>query len=202
MHYARVFEVNVFGLVRTVRPFVRAHDGARQRPHPVRLVDRGQARNAELLRPIAPASSRCTAWPRRCAPSSWGSGVTVGLVCPGATETELPGQRSCAAVRQQRHVRLRFHSAKSVADDHRQHGRLRNAGRSIIGVESKAPGAGQPPGTGTGGSLAGAKCCGIIGDVFQTRVYGDTLEQGGRFPNPAFRGQLPHGLELPGVVML
>jgi short-subunit dehydrogenase len=109
-----VFEVNVFGLVRTVRPYLRP------------MVDRGSGR---ILFISSIVGKRGTPHYSAYSASKFalhgmadalrselcGSGVSVGLVCPSSTETEFqrrllrrgPGQAA---------RRPRKHSARSVAE--------------------------------------------------------------------------------------
>ena len=109
----RVLEVNVVGVVRTFRPFLPAMRsrgsgrillissivGKRGIPHygaysasKFALHGLADALRAEL----------------------WGTGVTVGLVCPSSTESELH-QRAAKLGPSQRRKRVRRHSAESVA---------------------------------------------------------------------------------------
>lgn len=108
-----VFEVNVFGLVRTVRPFVAA------------MVERGSGR---ILLVSSIVGKRGT--PHYSAYSAskfalhgiadalraelWGSGVTVGVVCPSSTATGFH-ERALKSGPAQRRVRPRTHSAESAA---------------------------------------------------------------------------------------
>lgn len=109
-----VFEVNVFGVVRTVRPFIHG------------MTDRGSGR---VLLISSIVGKRGT--PHYAAYSGskfalhgmadalrvelWGTGVTVGLVCPSSTMTEFQ-QRLIREGPAQKLKRLRRHSAESVAD--------------------------------------------------------------------------------------
>jgi len=129
-----VFDVNVFGLVRTVRPFVRA------------MEERGSGRILFVSSIVGkrgiPNYSAYSAskfalhgMAEALRTEIRGSGVTVGLVCPGTTETGFQDNalRSGPA---QRRIRPRSHSAASVA------GIIVNMATStrrevIIGIESK-----------------------------------------------------------------
>jgi short-subunit dehydrogenase len=110
----RVFQVNVFGLVRTVRPFVRP------------MVRRG---NGRILWVSSIVGKRGI--PNYSAYSAskfalhgmadalrtelYGSGVTVGLVCPSSTATGFQEHMDRRGPSQRR-VRPRTHSARSVAE--------------------------------------------------------------------------------------
>lgn len=110
---ARVFEVNVFGVVRTVRPFLAAMKergsgrvvivssivGKRGTPHYAAYSGSKFALHgmADALRP-----------------ELLGSGVSVGLVCPGSTETGFRANATSRGPRQNAR-RVRRHSAESVA---------------------------------------------------------------------------------------
>jgi short-subunit dehydrogenase len=109
----RVFEVNVFGLVRTVRPFVPG------------MVERGSGRILFISSIVGkrgiPYYSAYSASKfalhgiaEALRTELFGSGVTVGLVCPSSTETEL-NERALREGPRQRRVRPRRHSAESVA---------------------------------------------------------------------------------------
>jgi len=111
---SRVFEVNVFGLVRTVRPFVPA------------MVERGSGRIVLISSivgkrgiPYYAAYSASKFALHGIADALrtelYGSGVTVGLVCPSSTESELQ-TRALREGPSQRRVRVRRHTAESVAN--------------------------------------------------------------------------------------
>jgi len=110
----RVFDVNVFGLVRTVRPFVPA------------MVERGSGR---ILMISSIVGKRGIPYYSAYSASKFalhgmaealrtellGSGVSVGLVCPSSTGSELH-DRALREGPGQRRVRARRHSADSVAE--------------------------------------------------------------------------------------
>jgi short-subunit dehydrogenase len=109
----RVFEVNVFGLVRTIRPFVEP------------MVERGSGR---LLLISSIVGKRGTPYYSAYSASKFalhgltdslrseltGSGVSVGLVCPSTTTTEFQ-ERLLREGPGQRRLRARRHTAESVA---------------------------------------------------------------------------------------
>jgi short-subunit dehydrogenase len=109
----RVFDVNVFGLVRTVRPFVPG------------MLERGSGR---ILLISSIVGKRGIPYYSAYSASKFalhglaealrtelhGSGVTVGLVCPSSTESEF-SDRLLREGPGQRRVRARRHSAESVA---------------------------------------------------------------------------------------
>ncbi|HXV77887.1 MAG TPA: SDR family NAD(P)-dependent oxidoreductase [Candidatus Polarisedimenticolaceae bacterium] len=110
----RVFAVNVFGVVRTVRPFVRP------------MVERGTGR---ILLISSIVGKRGIPYYSAYSASKfalhgladalraelYGSGVSVGLVCPSSTDSELH-DRALRSGPGQRRVRPRRHSAESVAE--------------------------------------------------------------------------------------
>lgn len=108
-----VFDVNVFGLVRSVRPFIPG------------MLERGSGRILLISSivgkrgiPHYPAYSASKfalhgmAEALRC--ELYDSGVTVGLVCPSSTDTQFE-QRRLSEGPSQRRIRPRSHSADSVA---------------------------------------------------------------------------------------
>lgn len=129
-----VFEVNVFGLVRTVRAFlpemlrrgsgrillVSSIVGKRGIPH-----YSAYSASKFALHGIADALRA----------ELWGSGVTVGVVCPASTETAFQ-EHARKSGPPQRRVRPRRHSAESVA---RAIVRMADSRRreQILGVEAK-----------------------------------------------------------------
>ena len=131
----RVFEVNVFGLVRTLRPFVPP------------MVERGSGR---LLIVSSIVGKRGLPYYSAYSASKFalhgmadalrcellGSGVSVGLVCPSSTESELH-ERALREGPGQRRVRPRRHSAESVARAivRMSHSRRREI---VLGIEAKA----------------------------------------------------------------
>jgi len=129
-----VFDVNVFGLVRTVRPFVRP------------MTERGSGRILFISsvvgkRGLPNYSAYCASkfalhgLGEALRTEILGSGVTVGLVCPGSTETAFQ-ENALRSGPAQRFVRARRHSAQSVAEI--IVGMATSTRREIlIGVESK-----------------------------------------------------------------
>jgi len=129
-----VFEVNVFGLVSSVRPFV------------TRMIERGSGR---ILFVSSIVGKRGT--PHYAAYSAskfalhgladalrtelYGSGVSVGLVCPSSTRTEFQDHLLREGPSQRR-VRPRSHSPESVA---RAIVRMADSNRReiILGAEAK-----------------------------------------------------------------
>lgn len=109
----RVFDVNVFGVVRTIRPFLPP------------MLERGSGR---LLLVSSIVGKRGVPHYSAYSASKFalhgmaealraeihGSGVSVGLVCPSSTETEFEARRMAEGPGQRR-VRRRWHSADSVA---------------------------------------------------------------------------------------
>jgi NAD(P)-dependent dehydrogenase (short-subunit alcohol dehydrogenase family) len=131
---AAVFEVNVFGAFRIVRPFVAG------------MIERGSGR---ILLVSSIVGKRGT--PHYSAYSAskfalhgladaWraelvGTGVTVGLVCPGSTDTEFR-QRSMQSGPPQRSLRPRRHGSAAVAAVVVRMARSRRR-EIVIGIESK-----------------------------------------------------------------
>ncbi len=108
-----IFEVNVFGVLRTVRPFLRG------------MAERGSGRilvvSSVLGKRGVPHSGAYSASKfalHGLADALRGellsTGVTVGLVCPSTTESEF-SRRVLRIGPSQRHYRLARHSAESVA---------------------------------------------------------------------------------------
>lgn len=129
-----VFAVNVFGLVRTVRPFLQG------------MLDRGSGRVLLISSIVGKRGV-----PHYSAYSAskfalhgiadalraelWRSGVTVGVVCPASTQTAF-SEHARRSGPQQRRVRPRRHSAESVA---RAIVRMAGSTRreTILGFEAK-----------------------------------------------------------------
>ena len=108
-----VFETNVFGVVRTVRPFLPG------------MIERGSGRILFVSSVVAKrglphyaaySGSKFALHGMADALASElaGTGVSVGLVCPSSTGTEFHG-RAMRSGPQQRHNRPRRHSPESVA---------------------------------------------------------------------------------------
>ena len=109
----QVFDVNVYGAVRTFRPFLP------------KMIERGSGR---ILLISSVVGKRGT--PNYAAysaskfalhgiadslrPELWGTGVTVGLVCPSSTTTKFDDRKMRSGVPQNK-VRVQRHSPESVA---------------------------------------------------------------------------------------
>ena len=109
----RVFEVNVFGAARTVRPFLRE------------MIARGSGRvlliSSVLGKRGVPHTSAYSAskfalhgFADALRSELVGTGVSVGLVCPSTTESEFSARLTRIGPRQKR-TRVASHSAESVA---------------------------------------------------------------------------------------
>jgi short-subunit dehydrogenase len=109
----RVFEVNVFGLVRTVRPFL---PGMIERESGRVLLISSIVGKRGIPSYSAYSASKFALHGMADALRTelQGSGVTVGLVCPSSTTSEFQ-QRMLREGPGQRRVRPRKHSAESVA---------------------------------------------------------------------------------------
>lgn len=141
----RVFDVNVYGAWRTVRPFV---DG---------MVARGSGRILFVSSVVgkrgipnyaAYSGSKFAVQGAAAALRTelWGTGVSVGTVCPSSTESEFQNRAGSAGLRQER-VRVARHSAESVADaivamarSNRREIVLSAEGKLMAWVEKWAPG--------------------------------------------------------------
>jgi short-subunit dehydrogenase len=111
--WLRLFEVNVFGVVRTIRPFLAG------------MVARGSGRvlivSSVVGKRGTPNYSAYSATKfalhglaDALRPELHGTGVTVGIVCPSSTTTEF-SERKLQAGPSQRNVRVQKHTAASVA---------------------------------------------------------------------------------------
>jgi len=109
----KVFEVNVFGVVRTIRPFLPG------------MVARGSGRILIVSSVVgkrgipnysAYSGSKFAlhGMAEALRPELHGTGVTVGIVCPSSTTTEF-AERKLRAGPPQKNVRMQKHSAESVA---------------------------------------------------------------------------------------
>lgn len=141
----RVYEVNVFGAVRTVRPFLP------------RMVARGSGRilfvSSVVGKRATPnyagyASSKYALHGLADAlrPELVGTGVTVGVICPSSTESEFAERLLHAGARQNR-VRIQRHSAESVARaivkmarSKRREWVLSPEGKLMVAIDAIAPG--------------------------------------------------------------
>jgi short-subunit dehydrogenase len=110
----RVFEVNVFGLVRSVRPFVA---GMRRRGSGRILLISSIVGKRGIPYYSAYSASKFAlhGLAEALRTELYGSGVSVGLVCPSSTDTGFH-DRALREGPGQRRVRPRRHSAESVAD--------------------------------------------------------------------------------------
>jgi dehydrogenase/reductase SDR family protein 7B len=110
----KVFDVNVFGLVRTVRPFLE------------KMIERGSGRVLLISSIVgkrgtpyysAYSASKFAlhgmADALRC--ETWNTGVTIGLICPSSTSTEFQDRLLREGPGQKR-VRARRHTPESVAE--------------------------------------------------------------------------------------
>ena len=108
-----VFEVNVFGVVRTIRPFLPG------------MVARGSGRilivSSAVGKRGVPSYSAYSAskfalhgMADALRPELSGTGVTVGIVCPSSTTTSFE-EKKLRAGPPQIHVRVQKHSPESVA---------------------------------------------------------------------------------------
>lgn len=108
-----VFEVNVFGVVRTIRPFIPG------------MIARGSGRILIVSSAVGkrgiPSYTAYSAskfalhgMADGLRPELSGTGVTVGVVCPSSTTTSFE-ERKLRAGPPQIHVRVQKHSAESVA---------------------------------------------------------------------------------------
>ncbi len=109
-----VFEVNVFGVYRSIRPFLPAM--LRRGTGRIVIVssvvgERGIPFYSAYSASKFALSGMCDA----LRPELAGTGVTVGLICPTTTESEFQA-RLLREGPSQRRVRLRRHRAESVAD--------------------------------------------------------------------------------------
>lgn len=111
--FRRVLEVNVIGVVRSIRPFLPA------------MIARGSGRILLVSSVVgkrgvpnytAYSASKFALHGMADAlrPELRGTGVTVGIVCPSSTSTEFD-ERKIRAGAPQRKVRVRRHSPESVA---------------------------------------------------------------------------------------
>ncbi len=144
-HLKHVLEINVVGVFRTVRPFVKA------------MVERGSGR---ILLISSVVGKRGIPHYSGYAASKFalhgvaeslrvelhGSGVSVGLVCPSSTETEFHSRKLSEGPRQSE-TRVAKHSAESVAraivrmaDSRRREVVLSAEGKFMTLVNGLAPG--------------------------------------------------------------
>ncbi len=109
----RVFEVNVFGVVRTIRPFL---PGMVKRGSGRILIVSSVVGKRGIPNYAAYSGSKFALHGMADAlrPELHGTGVTVGIVCPSSTTTEF-AERKLSSGPPQRNVRVQRHSAESVA---------------------------------------------------------------------------------------
>jgi len=109
----RILEVNVLGVLRTVRPFL---SGMRARKSGRILLVSSVVGKRGIPNYTAYAASKFALHGMADAlrPEIRGTGVSVGIVCPSSTETEFDARKLSAGARQKR-VRVQRHSAESVA---------------------------------------------------------------------------------------
>jgi short-subunit dehydrogenase len=109
----RVFDVNVFGVVRTIRPFL---SGMRARGSGRILIVSSVVGKRGVPSYAAYSASKFALHGMADAlrPELVGTGVTVGIVCPSSTTTKFQEQLLRVGPQQPR-VRVQKHSAESVA---------------------------------------------------------------------------------------
>jgi short-subunit dehydrogenase len=111
--WRRIFDVNVFGVVRTVRPYLEA------------MIARGSGRVLLISSAVGkrgvPSYSAYSAskfalhgMADALRPELVGTGVSVGIICPSSTTTEFEDRKLRNGPQQVR-VRVKRHSAESVA---------------------------------------------------------------------------------------
>jgi short-subunit dehydrogenase len=108
-----LFEVNVFGVVRTIRPFL---PGMIARRSGRILIVSSAVGKRGIPNYAAYSGSKFALHGMADAlrPELVGTGVTVGIVCPSSTTTEFES-RKLRSGPPQMHVRVQKHSAESVA---------------------------------------------------------------------------------------
>jgi short-subunit dehydrogenase len=109
----RVFEVNVFGVVRTIRPFLKAM-AARGRGRILIVSSAVGKRGTPHYAAYSGSKFALHGMADALRPELVGTGVTLGIVCPSSTTTEF-SERKLQAGPPQNNVRLQKHSAESVA---------------------------------------------------------------------------------------
>jgi short-subunit dehydrogenase len=111
--WRRLFEVNVFGVVRTIRPFLA---GMTARGSGRILIVSSVVGKRGVPNYAAYSGSKFALHGIADAlrPELHGTGVTVGIVCPSSTTTEF-SDRKLREGPAQRNVRVQKHSAESVA---------------------------------------------------------------------------------------
>lgn len=141
----RVYEVNVFGVLRTVRPFLRGMI-ERRRGRIVIVSSVVGKRGTPHYAAYASSKFALHGMADALRPELIDTGVTVGLVCPSSTETELH-ERSLHSGPRQRRVRLTRHSAESVARavvrmarSRRREWVLSAEGKLLVILDTLAPG--------------------------------------------------------------
>jgi short-subunit dehydrogenase len=111
--WRRLLEVNVLGVVRTIRPFL---PGMTARGSGRILIVSSVVGKRGVPNYAAYAASKFALHGMADAlrPELHGTGVTVGIVCPSSTTTEFD-ERKLRSGPPQRNVRVQRHSAESVA---------------------------------------------------------------------------------------
>ena len=109
----RVFEVNVFGVVRTIRPFLPAMVG-KGRGRILIVSSAVGKRGTPHYAAYSGSKFALHGMADALRPELLGTGVSVGIVCPSSTTTEF-SDRKLHAGPPQVNVRLQKHSAESVA---------------------------------------------------------------------------------------
>ena len=109
----RILEVNVVGVVRTIRPFLPAMT-ARGSGRILMISSVVGKRGTPNYAAYSGSKHALHGMAEALRPELYGTGVTVGLVCPSSTETEFDERKLRAGVGQRR-VRVQRHSAESVA---------------------------------------------------------------------------------------
>ena len=109
----RVFEVNVFGVVRTIRPFLPAMI-ARGRGRILIVSSAVGKRGVPNYAAYSGSKFALHGMADALRPELSGTGVSVGIVCPSSTTTPR-SERKLRAGPPQANVRIQQHSAESVA---------------------------------------------------------------------------------------
>ena len=109
----RIFEVNVFGAVRTIRPFLPAMISRRSGRIVVVSSVVGK-RGTPSYSAYSGSKFALHGIVEGLRPEILGTGVTVGIVCPSSTESEFDEKKLRSGPPQKR-VRVQRHSSESVA---------------------------------------------------------------------------------------
>lgn len=130
----KVMEVNLFGVVRTVRPFV-AGMAARGSGRIILVSSIVGKRGIPYYSAYSASKFALHGLADALSAELHGTGVSVGIVCPSSTRTEFQ-DRALREGAGQRRVRPRSHSAESVARAVVRMSRSRRR-EMILGVEAK-----------------------------------------------------------------